>query len=97
MYKCIICEYEMKFTDGLGLHLSKKHNLNIQTYYETFLYKNGEDKCKICGLQKRIITCREKYGCDNPSQNTEIHKKQMFGKFVSPNGKFYDSSWEYKF
>ena len=256
MYKCIICEYEMKSTDGLGLHLSKKHNLNIQTYYETFLYKNGEDKCKICGkrtkflslnrgyvstcsfkcaclqgrktykirtgvsspakldntkqniakhfeekygegittpfkskevknkitntikekykvnnaflvkdefgnlkrektsiekygyayplenpsflndvhtnnikeygsknnfnkiketvqekynvnnsflvkqednLQKRIITCREKYGCDNPSQNTEIHKKQMFGKFVSPNGKCYDSSWEYKF
>ena len=256
MYKCIICEYEMKSTDGLGLHLNKKHNINIQTYYETFLYKDGEDKCKICGkqtkflsinrgyiptcsfkcaclqgrktykirtgisspaklkqtkqnaakhfeekygkgitspfkskevqnkianiikekydvnnaflvknengtmkreqtsiekygyayplenpiflnkvqtnnireygtknnfnkilktvkekykvnnsflinqednLQKRIITCREKYGCDNPSQNAKIHKKQMYSKFVAPNGKCYDSSWEYKF
>lgn len=48
-------------------------------------------------IQKRVITCRTKYGCDNPSQNVEIHKKQMYSKFKAPNGKLYDSSWEYKF
>lgn len=71
MYKCIICEYEMKSIDALGLHLKRKHNINAQIYYETFLYKKNEDKCKICGNSTRFLslnrgymsTCSFKCGC----------------------------------
>ena len=42
-------------------------------------------------------TTIKKYGVKNVSQNPEIHKKQMYGKYHAPNGKVYDSSWEYLF
>lgn len=47
--------------------------------------------------EKYKNTCKEKYGVNNVSQNVEIHKKQLYGKYKAPNGKTYDSSWEYKF
>ena len=48
-------------------------------------------------LEKTIETNRQKYGVDWPQQNPEIHKKSLFGKYHAPNGKVYDSSWEYLF
>ena len=38
----------------------------------------------------------KKYNVENPSQVIEIRKKQI-KKFFAPNGKYYDSSWEYLF
>lgn len=49
------------------------------------------------GNLKRCSTYLKKYGCENPSQNSEIHKKQMFNKYYAPNNKWYDSSWEYAY
>lgn len=48
-------------------------------------------------LEKTIETNRQKYGVDWPQQKPEIHKKSLFGKYYAPNGKVYDSSWEYLF
>lgn len=42
-------------------------------------------------------TCEEKYGYKYTGQIPEIHKKQMYSKYHAPNGKVYDSSWEYLF
>ena len=39
-------------------------------------------------------------GVEYPAQNKEIHKKQLKNshkKYKAPNGRTYDSSWEYKF
>lgn len=41
--------------------------------------------------------CEERYNVRHPSQCPEIRRKQLFGKYVAPNGRMYDSSWEYMF
>lgn len=48
-------------------------------------------------IEKTKETNRQKYGVDWVQQSPEIHKKQMYGKYHAPNGKIYDSSWEYLF
>lgn len=57
-------------------------------------FKSDKIKTKI------TQTNLEKIGVKYPAQNSKIHKKQMKNshkKYKAPNGKTYDSSWEYKF
>lgn len=72
--------------DKIKETVQNKYNVN-----NSFLVKNEEN------VEKRTITCKEKYGYDNPGQVPEFKRKQMYGKYNAPNGKKYDSSWEYKF
>lgn len=72
--------------DKIKETVQNKYNVN-----NSFLVKNEEN------IEKRTITSKEKYGYDNPGQVPELKRKQMFGKYNAPNGKKYDSSWEYKF
>ena len=39
--------------------------------------------------------CLDKYGVHHASQVPEIRRKQAHSKFHAPNGRVYDSSWEY--
>lgn len=48
-------------------------------------------------IKKRQENYYKKTGYHYNSQNPEVHKKQMKCRFKAPNGKTYDSSWEYKF
>lgn len=72
--------------DKIKETVHNKYNVN-----NSFLVKNEEN------VEKRTITCKEKYGYENPSQVPELKRNQMFGKYNAPNGRKYDSSWEYKF
>lgn len=47
--KCKICNREFKNYIALSKHLKFKHNLSSTTYYEEFLLKENEGKCKVCG------------------------------------------------
>lgn len=69
----------------------QKIKTTLKHYNVKFPMQSNEVK------EKYENTCIEKYGVRNVSQVLEIHKKQMFGKYKAPNGKTYDSSWEYKF
>lgn len=46
--KCLICNKECKTIGSLGNHIVKYHG-NIKEYYDKFLKKENEGKCKSCG------------------------------------------------
>lgn len=49
-------------------------------WYSTYIgtiEKFGGYACSKCRTIHQKKTCNEKYGCDNPTQNVEIRKKQM--------------------
>lgn len=56
-----------------------------------------KEEFKLLAKEHREETNLEKYGVEWTQQNPEIHKKQMYSKYHAPNGKVYDSSWEYLF
>ena len=96
-------EGQQKFKNGCLNNFGKDNpskDKNIQNKKCETSLKNWNVKYPI---QNKIIQAKieetnvKKYGVRNVSQNPEIHKKQMFGKYNAPNGKKYDSSWEYKF
>ena len=64
---------------------------NLEKYGATSYVKTKEY------IKKTKQTNLEKYGYEWSQQHPDIHKKQMFGKYHAPNGKVYDSSWEYLF
>lgn len=46
--KCQICNKECKTIGSLGNHIVKYHE-NLKNYYDNFLKKETEGKCKVCG------------------------------------------------
>lgn len=70
-----------------------------EKYKQTCLNKYGVDNYAKTQeyIEKTKQTNLEKYGFEWTQQSPEIHKKQMYGKYHAPNGKIYDSSWEYLF
>lgn len=53
--KCKICGKECGAKNGLFLHLSMKHGIKTQEYYDKFYFKDGDDICQM-------------EGCDNKTQ-----------------------------
>lgn len=49
METCKICNGEFNTLKGLTTHVNSKHNLNGREYYDTFLKKEDEGKCSVCG------------------------------------------------
>ena len=68
------------------------HEKSKETKKEKY---NDENYCNIEAI-KQHFTDKFGEGITNPAQVPEIHKK-MTAKYKAPNGKTYDSSWEYKF
>lgn len=68
-----------------------------EKYKQTCLNKYGVDNYAKTQeyIEKTKQTNLKKYGVEWTQQSPEIHKKQMYGKYHAPNGKVYDSSWEY--
>ena len=48
---CQICNKDFKN----ATHISKKHKISVQEYYDTYIKKDGEDVCKICGKKTNFI------------------------------------------
>jgi len=46
--KCQLCNKEYKSLQGLGCHISKKHTMPLEDYYDKFISKQEKPKCKIC-------------------------------------------------
>jgi len=45
---CQICKKECNGFKSLGTHISRTHE-NVNGYYDKFLKKENEGKCKVCG------------------------------------------------
>jgi len=70
-----------------------------ENFFKKYKEKTGYDtpfnNPKV--IEKRKENYYNKTGYYYNSQNPEVHKKQMCCRYTAPNGKNYDSSWEYKF
>ena len=49
IYKCQICHDEFPVQTSLVYHIISKHHKNTKDYYDTYLKKPNEGKCKRCG------------------------------------------------
>lgn len=79
----MICEYCKKDCTTLGSHLKNSHNItNLKEYYDTFIKRENEGICPICGkettfrgLTKGYLTyCSSK--CSNAAKEVVAKKKQ---------------------
>jgi len=48
MITCEICKKQFKNNSGLGRHISLTHNMSSKEYYDMYMKKENEGKCKIC-------------------------------------------------
>lgn len=76
--KCPICNMELK---NPASHFYKKHNISPKEYYDTYLKKDDEGICAICGNPTSFISITKGYTkhCSNPScaqLDPEIDKKK---------------------
>lgn len=63
--KCLICNEEIEFKDARGLskfinHL-KTHNISAKDYYDTYLKKENDGKCAVCGNDTKFISILRGY------------------------------------
>ena len=61
MYTCKICNTEFKSVDPMGMHLSRKHNMTVESYYEQYIKKENEGKCEICGNPTKFLSIGRGY------------------------------------
>ena len=60
MIECKLCnEYMLPL--GMASHLSRKHNIKLIDYYNTYIKKPEEGKCKICGNPTSFTTIESGY------------------------------------
>lgn len=90
-YKTCLEKYGTKYPAQTDFIKEKTKETNLQKFGVEYYTKTQEY------IEKTKETNRQKYGVDWPQQNPEIHKNSLFGKYHAPNGKVYDSSWEYLF
>ena len=73
---CKVCGIEITKL-GLPSHILNKHKLTAENYYNTYLAKPGEGKCKICGKETSFIGIYKHGGgylryCSNICSNNDI-------------------------
>ena len=82
---CIICG---KLSKRLGSHVVTKHKITSQQYYDTYLKKEDEGKCIMCGKETPFISittgyqlhCCAKCGLDDP-KTREHFESTMIQKY----------------
>ena len=61
MIKCEICGREFNNLKSVISHSAKHHKVTSKEYYDRYLKKEDEGKCKICGKPTKFIGAREGY------------------------------------
>ena len=53
MYKCEICNKEIRTLQSFVQHIIKIHNIQYEQYFDTYIEPNDNHICPICKLNKR--------------------------------------------
>ena len=56
--KCAICGKELETITGLSNHLRNHSNITSKEYYDTYLRKDGDGVCPVCGKPTSFIGLR---------------------------------------
>ncbi len=94
-YQCKLCNtpviIKIRKITGLVCIKCKRRWGNLRSFGDENPFQNTQIKQKI------EATVLKKYGVKHVLQNPDIHRKMQEKKFHAPNGRLYDSSWEYLF
>lgn len=91
---CLICQICKRECDGfksLGTHISRTHK-NVNEYYDKFLKKENEGKCKVCGNDTKFYklnigyrtTCSQK--CSRKLMNMSESRNKSKNTFLKKYG-----------
>ena len=58
--ECAICHLQVSSYKGLAIHL-RSHKLDVKTYYDTYLKKNGEGHCTKCNKETNFLGLNKGY------------------------------------
>ena len=59
--QCEICKKPIETILALSLHLTKTHKISHKDYYDSFMLKENENNCQICGNITSFISLRQGY------------------------------------
>ena len=86
---CKLCKLNVKSLRGLSSHLWQSHKeLNFKHYYDSFLKKDNEEKCKYCFKETKFISITIGYS-DYCSRKCSI--------IYSNKSRWKDKEWKQKF
>lgn len=76
MEKCKICGKEFMSVGGLQLHVSQTHKLSSKEYYDSFLKKENEGFCRVCGKPTRFYSLSQGYAqyCCRKCSDSSVEK-----------------------
>lgn len=62
LYECAIC-HEVAYDNvrALSSHIGKHHHMDAKTYYDTYVKKDGEENCPICGHPLKFRSLSDGY------------------------------------
>ena len=77
---CQICNYETTNHQAFNSHIVRAHKIKSKDYYDLYMKKCDEDKCKTCGKTTKFINMWQGYRdfCCNScmSSNKDIQNKR---------------------
>jgi len=59
--KCKICDEEVNGTKGLSVHITKKHEISKEEYYDKYISKEEKPKCYFCDNVAYFISLTNGY------------------------------------
>ena len=81
--KCMICNQEFNSWLSLSIHISQgKHKIKAQDYYDTYLRKENEGICLVCGNETTFMSLSKGYklfcsvSCAGNDKDVQAKRKQ---------------------
>ena len=81
MIKCEVCNKEVENYGKLSSHIRYIHKIGLKDYYDKYLKKEDDGKCKVCGQPTRFINIRHGY-LGHCCQYCATHDREVINKMV---------------
>ena len=81
MIKCEICNKEVENYTRLSSHIRYVHKIELKDYYDKYLKKEDDGKCKVCGKPTRFVNIRHGY-LDHCCQYCASHDREAINRMV---------------
>lgn len=82
--KCCICGMWCSTKQAFSFHILKEHKIKYKDYYDRYILKENENKCRLCNHETTFLNIHEGYTkycstlCSNMSALTKERKEKSF-------------------
>lgn len=83
--KCKICNQEIKDLRALSTHIQFKHENKSQEYYDSYMMKEKEGSCKVCGNPTKYTGFQKGYStyCSKPCMKLDYSERKRLDNPMS--------------